>query len=85
MNKITEQFTPPFIYDPEGILVTDHNGHIMLEIRGWSWLGSEEKQDSFGNWVALALTKEAEKERSGETLPDVKRECVRFAEWLRTF
>jgi hypothetical protein len=63
MNKITD-YKPPFTYDPEGQFITDYNGHIVLDIRGWSLFGSVEKQDAFGTWVALALTEQAE--RSGD-------------------
>lgn len=57
--KITEQFAPPFTYDPEDGSIRESNGHYLLK----------NVPETIGPMIALALTKEAEKERSGERKP----------------
>jgi hypothetical protein len=52
-------FKLPFRYDPEGQMVLDDEGTIVLNVRGWGRFqymehGSED-QDEFGRMVAKTL------------------------------
>jgi len=63
-------FKPPFRYDPDGQCIFDHNGNMIVDVRGWGFLTGKgamaydkEKainiQDRIGRHIAHIMTEDA--------------------------